>query len=870
MANRIEILIEVDPTGRGAAGIRKVTADIEGVERRSRAAGSAGRDALGGIAGGLGIPTSLAAATGAIAAGIAAIGVKAVQSANEGQDSLRILRAEAKESAVNFAEADEKARLFAEGLAITESQGERSYGQLLRLNKAAGDLGIDRVSKGLTDLSAAYGLSAEEIKNLTNQLLSGQDEALNRLGIADPSQLYKRYAKEVGTTVEALTDEEKVRARILAVVEKGERFEGAAQERLQSQAGQWATVAANVANASRHLGEYLNKYTLLRDLPTALANPTDPFGALGRRDDAVREANRKRAQAEAERRYDTLAEYNELSHLQAELAKDPTRKFEDANFFLASFSLSNEQEGKIRENARKAGEAAREELRKLLEDEARDAENKAVAAIDPTLRGSGEEAQKIRAKVAANARARAEEGKEDKLRAAENLAGFDAERVGRLNALKAQAKEQTDYFIKQYTDLFKDKRIDVASAQFAERQFNNIKNILPPEEREKISKGLADLFSKFEKQGLTYLKRVRDEAESLFSTLAERYAGDEKNPFVKILVEAEEEGRRLERTFGVLGDAAVSELQGIQRAYQQQKIMALELDADLSATAKRREAEALYQQRPGELLGQERTRLEITEARVNAALKATQYEAKALNLTRFGAGNGGLDRREVNEVDVQFEQYKRLIAILKDVKGEAGELGRRSRGAVNEALIGLFEGLDPDLQDKIARSKVGSRDVFASAYRDRAAEQQKQVQDAIENARLFDEQIKKAEDDVARIKEFERAGLSTSEIDARILRRTDELGKENLSPELRRARFESLERDAERTQQQQKDATDAVKAAREATDRNTNALDNLAKAVTNTSDRRVLIEILNRAQADVREDLYGDLATQHIPGSKSR
>lgn len=857
MANRIEILVEVDPYGRGAASIKKIQADVHGLERSSQRAGVVGRDALGGIASGLGLPTAIGGVTAALTGGIVVLGRQSVIAANEGQNATRILRAEAKEAGLAFDSADVSARKFAETLALDATQGQRTYGELLRLAKAAGELSnVTRHVRGFEDLAAAYGLTAAEVTNLTHQLLSGQDEALNRLGIADPSNLYKKYAAQVGKTVAELGEEERVRARLLAVTEKGERFAGAAEQRLTSEAGQWATLQANISNATRSLGEYLNKYTLIGDLPLILQNPFSLGEALDRRAAATKEAQERRALAEAEARANLYFQEQAITGRRAQLAKDPSLKFQSFDLFTASQRLTPEQEEGIRKQAREAGEVARKEIVKLGIGAAEIAAETARAQTLQLLPDDPDRAAKAEAAAqAARARVRAEYGQRalEKSQSEEEAAA----RGLRLSGLSKAAEDAKNTFIAQYEKLFKDKRVDVITADFAERQYNEIKGILTPEEREKIAAGLTETFRRFQSEALGYLKGVRKEAEGLFDTLAERYTGDEANPFVKILLEADHAARSLEERFNVLGETVVKELQAVEAAYTRQKLLGAQLDADLTASSLRRQAAKLYEQRPGQLSGAEERQLDIIERRIKVATALPELEAKARALLTGKVGpDGGLG---VNKEAVQGETFRQLVRLLEGLP-QRGELGRQSRGKVNEELVSLFESLSPELQASIAQGRTPGRETFAAAYTDRAEEQRRQVRDSIERGRLYQEQVTAAEEDVRRIREAEQKGLDTSAGDKRLLARTGELPDEALSPELRRARFDSLTREAERTAAQQAKATEAIDKSRESTDKLTTALDKMAAELSRPENRRLLIEVLDKSRAAVREDLYGDLA----------
>jgi hypothetical protein len=757
VANRVEIFVDVDPTGRGAAAIRGIRADVHGLARDSQRAGDVGRQALGGFAGGLGIPTSVAAVTAAIGAGIATITYNSIEASNAGANAQRILRSEAQSTGVSFEYAERNALQFAKSLAINETQGERTTGQFLRLAKAAGELpNFEKHLVNLENLTAAYSLTAEEITNLTQQLLSGQDEALNRLGLADPSGLYKKYADAVNKTVESLTDEEKVRARLLAVSQKGEEFAGAAEARLVSQQGLWAELSASIANASRNLGDFLQKQTLVGDIPGLL---------LGKSPGQVLEdrfaASQRAAEAEARRHADELAAQAELSHRQALLAKGDAKEFDSFDFLVAS-------------------------------------------------RG------------------------------------------------KAQAEALRQSFIDQYSKLFKDKEVDLITLGFAERQFDNIKAIFSDEKRQEIAKGISALYKTFQKEAASYLKGVRAEAEGLFETLAERFAGDRDNPFVKIFTAADESARRLERTFGVLGDTAVNELKRIEAEYYTQLTLAAELDAQLKEQDLRRRASALYDRPPGQLLEQEERALSILERRIEAIRSIPELNAKADAIAR-GLGVGGLDaaldkRRE----GILGTQFRGLRDALGNIRG-TGEADQEARSRIYQAITDIFEQLTPETQRRISRGRIPGKETFVEAYQGLAKDQERRIQREIDQARYLDTTLQGARDDIRAIEEARRAGLRDSEADARLIRRIEGLPENRLTPDLRAAGFEAMSREADRQETLRQKGFEAAERARESTDKLTEATDNLARAMQSPENRKLLIEIINRSRSDVRDSLYGSL-----------
>ncbi len=775
MANKIEILVEVDPTGKGAAKIKVLGNEVDKLGDKSRKAGSSGRDALDGFAGGLGVPTSIAAASATIAGGILLVGQAAIQNSNNLANAQRILKSDAQEVGKEFKTAQAEARKFGEDLALSNAEASVSYARLIRLIKAGGlDKEGEKITKNFENLTAAYGLTATEIETLTQQLLSGQDEALNKLGLADPSQLYIKYAASVGKTVDALSEEEKVRARILAVSDKGARFEGAAEQRLVSQVGLWAQLSKYITDSSAALGDYLQKSTLIGTIPILLGG--NPFTADLRYEEYLKQ------KADAEQR-----------EARAKALRDS-----DAYFKRQNNSLGVPE-------------------------------------------------------------------------ALANPYGSFKSRVTLLGAEDAE-KEKAG-FISQYEALFKDKRLDKVTAQFAERQFETIRGIFDPAKAKEIEQGFAKFWDKYAKVALGALKTARDAADKNFASLADKYSGG-NNPYVKVLTQADETAKNLQKTFGALGDKTVKELQKVEEAFTRQKILGLQIDSQLKARQLTREANRLAS--PTGLSGADERQLDKLNAGISAAQNIpgllARADAIARGLVRLQDGQYDekgkrIDPKKPLQYELALDESKTQKDVLRELLGLSGGgdglVGRRGADAINKALIDAFEALTPDLQARIATGKdeisgYGIRD----AYRGRAEEFRAQIRDEIEKSKVADKALGFVREDIAAILEKQRQGLSSAEADKRLLNVTGELDPKELTADIRQARIEALRREADRQTKLEEDAVASTNKAREATEALTTSIDNLAKDIRSPQNRKLLIEVKNRTDGDIRSELYGSLVQE--------
>lgn len=804
--NKIEILVEVDPGGQGAKAIKSITANVESLGKGGKTAGDEGAKSLNGM-----LNTALGAATAitGVVTAAAATTKYFVDSSLNGQRAMNVLKADAQQAGLTIADAGEKAKKFGNDLQLSNTQAEKSFGQFLRVVRAAGEVNnVDKYQKNFENLAAQYSLTAGEIETLTQQLLSGQDEALNRLGIADPGALYQKYADSVGRTVQSLTDEEKVRVRLNALSEKGAQFEGAVNERINSQIGYWGQLEKSIADASQTLGDFLLKQTIIGDVPLlaqAAATGQDPFVLKQKQ----------------------IADQYKAGE---ETARIAAQKQSDAYFKALTDGLNSK-------------EALKNPFGSFAN----------LVSID-----GGTQATKIR-----------------------------------------------DDFIKQYEALFKTKGVTDVTKIFAQDQFNNIKGIFTADKQVQIQQGLDKMFKPALDKVTGYLKKARDEAGALFGDLSSRYAGNESNPFVKILVEADSNARKLEKTFGALGEAATAEFRKIEAGYVRQQTLGAQLDNDLKAAANRREANRLAN--PVGLNAAQERELSTFDAKITAATNTATLKATAAAIRSGAVGNRQINAKEFFETqyanrlgvlpndltdsqkflatrgkDSQIEQLDKRMQFFVDSglnlnsgklfdetfgslrrligeSGQGGDVGRRETSAVSDALANYFNGLDKEQQARIATGGEGkdTQNIFANAFDNQAKELQNKIGDEIAKGRVSDEAIKGLRSDIAEITKARAAGLDSRGADARLLSVTGAIPINEQPADIIQARIEALRREADRTANEQKDAIDATNKARESTDNLIKSIDTLATQIKDPKQRRLLIQIANATTANVRDELYG-------------
>lgn len=188
-----------------------------------------------------------AAIQGTAIGGAAFLGInlaeKAIDRTVKQTEAYRQLSAAALEAgqSVEFLTGENKR--FAALTGISNTQASSTTSLITRLATNSGNTSQEYISKLLNafaDLGAARGIKGTELKDLIGTILSGQDEGLNRLGISDPGKLYQAYAKQIGVTVDSLTQFQKVQAATNAVLEKAGIFAGSAERRMNSLDGQIA------------------------------------------------------------------------------------------------------------------------------------------------------------------------------------------------------------------------------------------------------------------------------------------------------------------------------------------------------------------------------------------------------------------------------------------------------------------------------------------------------------------------------------------------------------------------------------------------------------------------------------------------------
>lgn len=222
-------------------------AELKRIERENQKGQSFGPGGgfLGQIADQMGISPMAAASFTAAGAAIAGLSVgvskvvdvytQAIDRTIQAEKANRLLASSAVEAGQSYTFLAKQNEEFAKSVGLSQREAATTTASIARLASNAGlktEQDISRLSKAFADLGAARGINGGDLQNLIGTILSGQDEGLNRLGIADPGALQKAYAEQIGKTADQLTQYEKTQAAVNAVLEKAGLYTGAAEQRM--------------------------------------------------------------------------------------------------------------------------------------------------------------------------------------------------------------------------------------------------------------------------------------------------------------------------------------------------------------------------------------------------------------------------------------------------------------------------------------------------------------------------------------------------------------------------------------------------------------------------------------------------------------
>lgn len=264
--SKIIVELDVDPGGKGQAAIKGVKDSLHGFEGGTQKAARGGTDLLAVFKGNLLADYFQRGTSAAVS-----FAATAIRASAEASDANSVLIFSATQAGIAYDTAASQAEDFGKRVGASNTEAARTYSQIIQLAERAGrPQDTDIIGKRFADLAAARGLKGAELSSLIGTILSGQDEGLNRLGIDDPGKLQAAYASQIGKTTEALTQMDKARAALNAVLEKGAAAEGESERRLAGTAGQLDSASAAYANLTTQLGNTITESKEFRDLLGAI------------------------------------------------------------------------------------------------------------------------------------------------------------------------------------------------------------------------------------------------------------------------------------------------------------------------------------------------------------------------------------------------------------------------------------------------------------------------------------------------------------------------------------------------------------------------------------------------------------------------
>lgn len=242
-----------------SGGIRKLQASqggltqaqYAGLASRYKTVPGAGSTAAGGglLAAGRGLLGPLAGiftVTEAISEG-----TRSIEVADQYESALRKLGGTAKLAGVDFDTLAASAAATKAEFELSDPLANDLIGTMTRLAAQAGDTA--QAGTALTawmDLAAAAGLDAQSALEALEVTFRGQDEGLNKLGLANPAEIYKKWGA-------GADDASKRQAILNEIVAEGSKATGEYTRFLESNQGAAQKSAVEIDNYRKRIGESL-------------------------------------------------------------------------------------------------------------------------------------------------------------------------------------------------------------------------------------------------------------------------------------------------------------------------------------------------------------------------------------------------------------------------------------------------------------------------------------------------------------------------------------------------------------------------------------------------------------------------------------
>lgn len=549
-----------------------------------------------GVAQGFGIPLG----TTAVAAAGIGFAVKgfsdAAEAAFDSERAYRKLSSAATEAGLSVSVLSDKNRDFAKSAGLSETAAANVQAKIAQLATFSGQpQNIDKLNQSFLDLSAAKGINSKDIDVLIGTILSGQDEGLNRLGISDPGQLQKVYAKELGKSTEALTQQEKVQAAVNAVMDKAAIFTGANADKMQSLSGQAEAASAKLDNLYTNFGkgltgslEFRNALTLANDLLNAMTTNIDDVQSklakgISPKRLAQEEANRPINQVK-----DAVADF--VSPVGATIGlfldsyKDTDEK--SRNFFA---SLGGSRQRRFEDNLKLFTVEGNK-----LQTQTKDALNEHNKQVQTNFAGAGKEAQKLADTInkfkLSGVDSYLEYGKAE----IDSGTGTNLEKIREIseleqNAIKEKIRLQKQYISEQAQNLSPEDLNGAKGTQFALESVETINKLQYQGEIARLN-AEKQITGEIEKSNQK-IKEIEKSSTELLDNLYRKNGAD--NPFAQVFFDADKAIKTVRDSVKGLSEEMQSAFVAMQDKLNANALFEARIDNNLAAFDLRERAKEL-------------------------------------------------------------------------------------------------------------------------------------------------------------------------------------------------------------------------------------------------------------------------------------
>lgn len=731
--NKITIEVEVDEHGKASAALKTLEGDVLRFTAGVNRAGGEGHKLRDIFSGNL-LADFFQRGIGAAVQ----FGAASVQASAAASDSNRVLEFSATQAGLSYTRAADMAEDFGKRVGQSNTEAARTLAELIRLaDKAGQSQNVDLITGRFADLAAARGIPARELSTIAQQIAAGtSDEALNKLGLADPGKLYQDYAAAAGKTAESLTEVEKAQARLNPLLQQAAAAEGEAETRLRGTAGQLDTAASAYQNLQVQAGEAITTSVEFRDV---LDTISDALGSV------------VTSHAEARRELSLgLKSPEQIAQAERDgLGRQAFNAFKGGASFLAGLGFDAVDFTRFL-----AGQISAEELRTNLkgtQDGIYNPGQRQYEARVAQLRALKEEIER-------------QEG------AAETNAGA--------TAAKTAAAAQRSALQKQFGDSLeaatKDDNLSARLDKLKElkEQLKEMPGVLDAGEFEKRSKKIDEAIEQTSKQVAAAVRTARDAVRDLLGgALA---ADDKENPFVELFVRARDEAEETRRKFLIFGEDFANVMARVREESIKTEIVTARFQSSLQALKYLQEARRLDLPLVGSS-GPEERRLAVVGASITGI-------EKEIDLARRQAVLENPYRR-LTAFDAQRQSQDLLGQLLSlDVSGT----GRAGREAQAQGVLNLLGQFDPRT---VATSPLPFfrqlRDAGFNAYQVQRDALKANVEDAVLRERAGNLIQQDARELLAAVS---ASGLRGDGKLKEFLAVTGALSEQELTPDLRRAR----------------------------------------------------------------------------------